>query len=145
MRLSAQLKKMLRISFMTMYLAGTLYWLFRAYFRRAGEFGEEPHLIERLTGPLHLLAGFTFLFVIGIVWTDHVTVALKAKRHRVTGWVFLAFMAILAASGVCNVYGGPKLLKVTELLHPIVGTLLLPLLAVHWKTRKKKATLSRLV
>jgi hypothetical protein len=139
MTLPDGLKRLLLYSFSSLFAAGSLYWASRRYLRVAGEFGDGPHVLERLTGPLHLVAAFGFLFVVGMLWTQHVTVAIRRGKHRPTGWLLVGMVVFLAISGVALVYGGEKMQRLGSQLHPYFGFGLLPLLAFHWAHKSEKA------
>ena len=134
MKVTRSLKKLLRGSFTILYAVGILYWISRAWFRVSGEFGEpKPHLVERLTGPLHLLAATFFVFVLGLVWSQHIRVSLRVRQHRVSGWLFLILISVLILTGTVFVYFGQNTwTSLLELAHPILGAVLLPLLVLHW-------------
>jgi hypothetical protein len=132
LKISRKLRLKLVISFGALYAAGLTYWLSHLFLRIRGEFGEEPHWIERTAGPIHLAAAFGFLFVVGIVWSQHISPAWRTGRHRFTGWLFVALLLGMAASGITIVYGAEAIEKTAEKIHPWVGVSLLPLLAIHW-------------
>ena len=133
MKLPKAIKRQIRNSFAGVYVAGILYWISRLFLRHSGEFGEEPHVLEKLSGPIHLTAGLFFLFTVGIIWSRHIQPNLKEKCHCKSGWLLLGFIGLLALSGVFNIYGNLQLIQKMELVHPIIGASLLPLLVFHWK------------
>jgi len=120
------------ISFASLYLCGSIYWLSRLFLKKYGEFGEEPHLLEKLSGPIHLIAAFVFIFVTGIIWARHANPAMRLKRSRISGWLFYALMGSLAITGTVIIYGTETITKLVEQIHPILGVSLVPVLAFHW-------------
>jgi hypothetical protein len=135
------MKRVLIASFSTLYAAGMLYWLSKVFLKVQGEFGEEPHLLEKAAGPIHLAAALAFVFVVGMVWAHHVGVALKLKRHRKSGWAIFAALGLLGGSGITILYGTEKLIEYAQLLHPWFGASLLPFLVFHWRKRRKEERL----
>jgi hypothetical protein len=135
---SKRLKRILLISFSTLYLAGLSYWLCHLFMKTRGEFGEESHWLERVLGPTHLIAAMTFIFVTGIVWSQHIGFALKLRRHRFSGWMFIVLMGLLSISGITLLYGSESMIHLAEQYHPWFGAVLLPCLALHWIKRGKK-------
>jgi hypothetical protein len=135
LRMAPKLKRQLVVSFSLLYFFGVLYWLSRLFLQRAGEFGAEPHWLEKIAGPVHVSFALLFIFVMGMIWPQHVQPALRTKRSRISGWVFLAWMAALALTGVGVIYGTEQITNVLAWLHPWCGALLLPLLLAHWYGR----------
>ncbi|MBC7690718.1 MAG: hypothetical protein H7222_03040 [Methylotenera sp.] len=146
MKVSRPLKQVLRYSFSGLYLAGSLYWLMKTWFRTPGEFGEpQPGITEKVAGPVHLLLAFTFLFVLGMVWSQHARFAVQIKKHRVTGWVFFGIIAGLAMTGVILAYvAQPDLIAVLTKIHPILGASLLPVLLYHWHSSRPGLTFRKM-
>jgi hypothetical protein len=141
-KVSKRLKRVLMISFSGLYSAGTAYWFSQKFLRKIGEFGEEPHVLERFLGPLHLIAALLFIFVMGIIWARHVGTAIRLHRHRLSGWLFFACLGMLALSGITIVYAGEGLSKIVEQIHPWIGISLLPILIYHWRYRNKSSVRS---
>ena len=136
MKVSRKLKRLLRFSFGGLYAAGLTYWFARAWLKRPGEFGGlDPHPLERWAGPIHLGLALFFLVTFGIVWSQHIGPSLRRKQHRITGWGFVLLLAAQGVTGIIVLYGTERAIALAEAVHPYVGTLMLPLLAVHWVSR----------
>jgi hypothetical protein len=131
MKLPRRLMRILIASFGTVYLAGTLYWLSRLFLKREGEFGPEPHWLEGLAGPIHVVAAFLFVFVMGMIWVQHIAPALKLKKHRWSGWLLLALMGGMMATGVTILYASEFGMKLAGQIHPWIGQALLATLLFH--------------
>lgn len=136
MKVAPKYKRLLRLSFTALYASGFGYWLLRQFFRKAGEFGEEPNFYERVFGPSHVIAALFFIFSLGVLWTTHISPSIRVGRHRISGWFFLTLIVCLAASGTTILYGSEDLIKFAERYHPWFGLLLLPTLALHWEIRR---------
>ena len=136
MRVVNRLKKILRTSFSMLTGAGLLYWLARTWLRVKGEFGDEPHWLEKVAGPIHILAAFFFLVVLGMFWSEHVRAAIRVERHRLTGWLFIGAIVGLALTGTGLLYiGRESVLTLLGKIHPIIGASLIPILIVHWRKK----------
>ena len=136
LRVSSKLKNQIRIVFGGLYLAGATYWLSRLFLKHQGEFGPEPSVIENWAGPVHLIFAFCFLGILGVVWTMHIAPALRTRRNRWTGWVFMGWVVVLGLSGIGIIYGRESVVTVLEQIHPWCGALMLPTLVVHWLRRR---------
>ena len=136
LRVTPKLKNQIRVSFGGLYIAGFTYWLSRLFLKHQGEYGPEPSFLENWAGPIHLIFAFIFLSVLGIVWTMHISPALRNKKNRWTGWIFLLWVVVLAFSGIGIIYGRETVVKVLEQIHPWCGALMLPTLVVHWMRRR---------
>jgi hypothetical protein len=142
LKLPKRLKTLLILSFGSVYGAGTLYWISRLYLKTPGEFGPEPHWLERLAGPIHVTAAFLFLFVMGMLWPQHVTPAIKLRKHRLSGWLLLAIMSALIGTGVTILYAGEAGMKLAGEIHPWIGQGLFATLLFHsLKRLKSKASI----
>ena len=136
MRVAPKLKKQILISFGGVYTAGVIYWLSRLFLKHQGEYGPEPSIVENWAGPIHLIFAFSFISVMGIVWTLHISPALRTHRNRLTGWIFLGWVTILAFSGIGIIYGRESVVSILEQIHPWCGALMLPTLIVHWRRHR---------
>jgi hypothetical protein len=139
MKVSQRYKRILRISFSILYLAGTGYYLTHTFFRVHNQFGDEASPLERYLGPTHLVAAVVFIFILGMIWNYHVEPAIRIHRHRVTGWLFFTLIGLLILSGTAMLYGSEALISFAEKFHPYFGLLLLPTLAIHWNWRHKQS------
>jgi hypothetical protein len=138
MKVAADLKRTLKFSFSFLFTAGITYWISRSWLRTRGDFGEEPHWLEKISGPTHMVSAFFFLFVFGIVWIQHIRPAIRTNRQRFTGWLFAGMVTTMALSGVALIYvGNDAVLALLGKLHPIIGTSMLPILVFHWNRKKK--------
>jgi hypothetical protein len=139
MKLPKGLLPILIASFAAVYGAGTLYWLSHLYLRVKGEFGPEPHWLERVAGPVHVVAAFLFLFVVGMIWPQHVRPAMRQGKGRFSGWLMFALMTALIATGVTILYAGEAGMELAGQIHPWVGQGLLATLVFHglWHSLKR--------
>jgi len=142
MKVSKRIKRLLAISFSALYAAGTGYWLSHLFLRKHGEFGDEPHFLERALAPIHLGAALIFIFILGIVWEKHIRTALKIHRHRFTGWSFIGLLCFLSLSGIVIIYASEDWIKLAQKIHPWVGVSLLPFLLIH-VTKKSRSPSER--
>ena len=136
LRVTPKLKTQIRVSFGGLYIAGITYWLSRLFLKHQGEYGPEPSSLENWAGPIHLIFALLFLSVMGIVWTMHISPALRNKKNRWTGWVFILWIVALAFSGIGIIYGREALVNVLVQYHQWCGALMLPTLVVHWMRRR---------
>ena len=148
MKLPGKLKLILVSSFAMLYGAGTIYWLSSIFLKHPGEFGPEPHLLERIAGPAHVISAFAFLFVSGIIWAKHAEIAVARGKNRWSGWVFYGFLCILICTGVTILYAGESLMKLAGQVHPWFGQCLFLTLLIHgwhgWRVRRHRKPNSRL-
>ena len=124
-------------SFSSLYIAGVGYWLSKLFLKRHGPFGDEPHWLEQYLGPIHLVAGLFFIFVLGIIWERHVRVAKKLHQHRFTGWVFMFCVAALGATAIAILYAAEFYSKWSGKIHPWFGASLFPILLFHGLKKRK--------
>jgi fucose 4-O-acetylase-like acetyltransferase len=138
MKLSKRIKKILIISFSTLYSAGLGYWLSKLFLKRHGPFGDEAHWLERYLAPIHLVAALSFLFVLGIIWERHIRVAQKLHKNRFSGWLFIFCILSLATTAVIMLYANEFLGRWAEKIHPWFGASLLPIILFHGYKKYKK-------
>jgi len=145
-KVNPRIKRILRVSFSALYTSGATYYVFHQFLRVHGEFGDEPHLVERFVGPIHLICALLFIFVFGMVWNYHIEPAIRIRRHRFTGWFFVTLLALLGLTATVILYGSEYWIAKAESIHPYLGLLLLPVLVLHWKpkfVKKFKAAVAR--
>jgi uncharacterized membrane protein YfcA len=112
--------------------SGALWLLFHYFLEVAGEFGPEPHPLEKWWLRLHGLAAMLALLAIGSLLTNHVRLAWQRKRNRRTGLPMLALLTWLAATGYALYYFASDANAAwLPLLHWVVGLALPLLLVIH--------------
>jgi hypothetical protein len=104
------------------WLTGAAWLLLHYFFKRQGDFGNEPHPLEFWMLALHGACAFAVLWLLGWVWTTHVVPWWSGSRRRASGIVLIGFAAVLIASGYLLYYGsGDTLRDWTAIVHWSIG------------------------
>lgn len=114
-------------------------WLLLHYFMvRQTEFGPTRDPLEHWSLVAHGAFAFAALWMFGLLWGTHIVRRWKAKRHRWSGSLLFAFVALLCVSGYLLYYvGGDESRELISKVHWIVG-LALPLpFVMHWLLRMR--------
>lgn len=131
-RLSLRHKRLVYAVFALAWASGTLWLAFHHFLGSAGEFGPEPHPLEKWWLRLHGLAAMLTLMAIGSLATVHMRLAWQRRKNLSTGLGMLAAMLWLTATGYALYYfssdaNGAWL----PLLHWTVGLALPAFLVAH--------------
>lgn len=126
-----------------LWLSGALWLAFHYFMRREGEFGPAPNPLEHWWLVAHGLFGFAALWLFGLLWGQHIAGAWKAGRHRISGGLIFATLALLIASGYLLYYtGGDETRSIVSLIHWTIG-LALPLPFIVHRLQKAVPVRSR--
>lgn len=125
------------------WLSGVIWLLFHYFFRRQGEFGDEPHPLEHWALVLHGAAAFASMFLAGALYARHVVPAWRSRRRPRSGLVVAAVFALLIVTGYLLDYAGGEALRAgVAKVHWIAG-LPLPLALLVHRSERRRASVSR--
>jgi len=112
-----------------LWASGALWLLYHNFFMIDGDFGPQPHRLEKWWLRLHGLSAMLGLFVLGTLLPVHMKLAWQRNKNRRMGTLLSAMLLWLAASGYALWYfaGGDWL----PLLHWVAGLGLPLLLFIH--------------
>ena len=112
--------------------SGILWLVVHYFFASQGEFGPEPHPLERWSLALHGAGAFATLLLGGWLWKAHVAPWWDSPNRRRSGIVLIVLGAVLIVSGYLLYYAsGDALRDLIGKLHWIVGVLLALPVLVH--------------
>lgn len=89
-----------------LWASGGLWLIVHYFFRRAGPWGPEPHLLEPWSLGLHGLFAFAALWLIGLLCGLHIVRAWRSGRRRWSGGILLAWLVALTLTGYLLIYAG---------------------------------------
>ena len=120
-------------------------WLVFHYFRKVTtDFGPAENPLTHWWLAAHGLFAFATLWLFGLLWGQHIVGAWKSGRHRLSGGVLFAVLAVLIASGYLLYYaGGDETRAITSVIHWGIG-LAVPLAFIIHRFRKAVPTRSRI-
>lgn len=136
LRMTTSARWSLWISFGALAASGCLWLLARYALRTQGEFGEVINPLEPLSMKLHGLSLVFMLFFTGSVLHSHIRRATRSKRNRLSGWLVIVLLIVLATTGEILYYFASEqarplwsevhwicglLLTLTFALHPLIG------------------------
>jgi uncharacterized membrane protein YfcA len=139
-RLGARHKRLAYATFALLWASGALWLLFHYFLSVEGDFGPEPHALEKWWLRLHGLASMLALVVVGSIATNHVRLAWQRNRNRRTGLPMLLLTAWLAATGYALYYFSSDANAAwLPLLHWVVGLALPLALIIHILAGRQRA------
>ncbi len=103
------------------WLSGGLWLLFHYFFVRQGDFGPVENPLTPWWLRLHGAFAFASIWIFGLLWATHVTVAWPRKRRRWSGGLLAGVFLVLIVSGYLLYYVGD------DAIRPIISVL-------HWAT-----------
>jgi hypothetical protein len=103
-RLGTRHRKHLYISLILLWASGALWLMFHYFFQAEGDFGPQPHLLEKWWLRLHGLAGMLALVLLGSLLPTHMKLAWKRRKNLRSGLPMLAGWSWLAATGYALYY-----------------------------------------
>ena len=122
-----------------LWLSGAGWLVFHYFLRMQGEFGPEENPLTHWWLAAHGLFGFAALWVLGLLWGQHIVGAWRTGRRRLSGLVLCGLLAILIASGYLLYYaGGEKTRALAAIVHWAIG-LALPLPYILHRILKSRA------
>lgn len=81
----------------------------------------------------HLTAALACVWFVGALWPVHIRSGLRRKKNRLSGFLMLAVLLALAASGIASYYLGDETYqKYNSSVHVGSGVLLVLAVACHW-------------
>jgi hypothetical protein len=102
--------------------SGGLWLLFRHFFVEPGEFGPKIHPLEPWWLKLHGAFGFAAVWILGFLWSVHVSRAWHGVRRRWSGGVMIGVFSWLILSGYLLYYIGTEDVRsVVSVLHWGIG------------------------
>ena len=111
---------------------GALWLVFHYFLRTRGVFGPAENPLTHWWLAAHGLFAFATLWLFGLLWGHHIVGAWKTGRHRVSGSLLFAVLAVLIASGYLLYYaGGDDTRSIVSILHWTVGLALPVPFLVH--------------
>jgi hypothetical protein len=133
-RLGSQHKKWLYAGLTLLWASGALWLLFHYFLQAEGDFGPQPHVLEKWWLRLHGLAGMLALILLGSLMPNHMKLAWTRRKNRRSGLPMLAVWGSLAATGYALYYFSSDANAAwLPVLHWGVGLGLPALLLVHLK------------
>jgi hypothetical protein len=121
-RLGRSRRLTLYIVGMGVWLSGGLWLLFHYFFIEQGEFGPKANPFENWWLKLHGAFAFAAIWVFGLLWGAHVTVAWPLSLRRWSGGVTTAVLFWLTLSGYLLYYEGAETARsITSVLHWSIG------------------------
>ena len=104
------------------WLSGGLWLLFHYFFGKQGDFGPVENPLTPWWLRLHGAFAFAFLWMFGLLWGTHITVAWPRKRRRRSGGVLAGVFAVLIVSGYLLYYVGDDTIRpLIYILHWGIG------------------------
>jgi hypothetical protein len=104
------------------WLTGGLWLLFHYFFVARGEFGLEANPLEPKWLMLHGAFAFASIWMFGLLWGAHVTVAWPSSRRRWSGIMVTCLLLWLTVSGYLLYYTGNEMVRSTaSVLHWTIG------------------------
>ncbi|OYW65218.1 MAG: hypothetical protein B7Y26_04685 [Hydrogenophilales bacterium 16-64-46] len=139
-RLGARHKQLAYATFALLWASGALWLLFHYFFGVEGDFGPEPHPLEKWWLRLHGLAAMLALVALGSLLTNHVRLAWQRNKNRNSGLPMLALTVWLATTGYALYYFSSDANAAwLPLLHWTVGLTLPAALAIHILAGRQRA------
>ncbi len=131
-RLGQRHKRLAYAAFALLWTSGALWLLFHYFLGVEGDFGPEPHPLEKWWLRLHGLAAMLALVAIGSLTTHHMLLAWQRNKNRRSGLPMLLLTAWLAATGyVLYYFSSDANAAWLPLLHWTVGLALPVALTLH--------------
>jgi disulfide bond formation protein DsbB len=115
-----------------LWLTGVLWLLFHYFLARQGEFGLQPHPLERWWLSLHGLAAFVTLWQFGLLWGRHILSGWESRRRRWSGATLFGLLLLLVLTGYLLYYPPSEgALAPVGLVHWLLGLALGVVFLVH--------------
>lgn len=87
----------------------------------------------------HVLFGFLMMMVLGALWSIHMRVGWRQKRHRRSGIILAFVWVLLMVTGVGIYYCGQEwLVNLTSLCHTVIGVLVVFAYYVHLRLSRSR-------
>lgn len=127
------------------WLSGGLWLLFHYFFVTQGEFGPAENPLTAWWLRLHGAFAFAALWIFGLLWGTHITVAWPRQRRRRSGVALVGLLLFLIVSGYLLYYvGDDKVRPVISVLHWAVGLAAPAFFLAHRLRSRKPASVSSL-
>lgn len=139
-RLGAHHKKWLYSGLTLLWVSGALWLLFHYFLQTEGDFGPQPHVLERWWLRLHGLAGMVGLILLGSLLPNHMKLAWSRQKNRRTGLPMFTVWIWLAATGYALYYFSSDTNAAwLPVLHWAMGLALPTLLLIHLKHARMRS------
>jgi hypothetical protein len=123
---------------------GAVWLVFHYFLQTKSEFGTEENPLTHWWLAAHGLFAFGMLWVFGLLWGQHIVGGWKSGRHRITGSLLFAVLAVLIATGYLLYYAaGDETRATVSLIHWGLGLAALVPFILH-RFRKQVPLRSRL-
>ncbi len=105
-----------------LWASGTIWLVYHYFLKQRTEFGLAENPLTHWWLALHGLFAFATLWLFGLLWGQHILGAWKTKRHRVSGSLLIAVLAVLIVTGYLLYYaGGDETQAIVSAVHWVVG------------------------
>lgn len=142
--MSPWLRRAIYTTFGLLWLSGCAWLLLHLFFQSATDFGTAPHPWQPSLMVVHGVLAVAAIFFFGWIAGSHLGDHWPRGINRVSGIALIAFVTLLATTGVASYYVTMDSLRsVTTLLHEAGGVVAVTPAILHWlgkrKTRRKPA------
>lgn len=121
------------------WLSGGVWLLFHYFCVKQGEFGPVENPLTPWWLRLHGAFAFAAIWIFGLLWGVHVTVAWPRERRRWSGGALAAVFAFLIASGYLLYYvGDDRVRPVVSVIHWGIGLVCPAFFFLHRLRRRRQ-------
>jgi hypothetical protein len=129
----------LRVVGTGVWLTGGLWLVFHHFVMTQGEFGPQSSPLEPWWMKLHGAFAWAVVWLFGVLWATHISVAWPIKRRRLSGGTLTAVLIWLVVTGYLLYYiGSDTARSVVSVLHWSVGVVCPVLYWLHRARRRAK-------
>ena len=120
-----------------LWLSGTIWFLLDQFCVQRGEFGATPHPLEAPLLLVHGMVAILSMYLFGWVMARHVSRWWAARRRRLSGGVFTAFLLVLSVSGFALFFIiDDASHHEVVLVHDVLGLAVVVCAVQHWFFRR---------
>lgn len=140
LRLSANVRRLIYIIGLGVWVSGVLWLLLHDFFMQAGEFGMAPHPMEPWSLRAHAAFAFAAIWLFGLLSAAHLQKGWNSRRKRYSGVALASAFFALIVSGYLLYYVGDEHARAwLSTMHWVVG-LVAPLAYVAHRIARRRAT-----